>query len=75
MKIQCFFSISVVKFYIVLPRLGLEISFFFLIVTWLLNSSKWWPIEKKLVAIFKDKQNLFFYAINVLDGPSKIKLG
>ena len=31
---------------------------FFLIATWLLNSSKWLPIQKKLVAIFKGKQNL-----------------
>ena len=45
--------------------------FFFLIATWLLNSSKWYPIQKKLVAIFKDKQNLFFYAVIVLE----IKLG
>ena len=31
--------------------------------------------KKKLVAIFKDKQNLFFffYAVSVLDRPSKIK--
>ena len=33
-------------------------NFFFLIATWLLNSSKWQPIQKKLVMIFKDKQNL-----------------
>ena len=39
---------------------GRDINFFFLIATWLLNSSKWQPIQKKLVAIFKDKQNLFF---------------
>ena len=38
---------------------GREINFFFLIATWLLNSSKWQPIQKKLVAIFRDKQNLF----------------
>ena len=44
---------------------------FFLIANWLLNSSKWYPIQKKLVAIFKDKQNLFFYAVIVLE----IKLG
>ena len=31
-------------------------------------------MQKKLVAIFKDKQNLFFfYAVCVLDRPSKIK--
>ena len=33
-------------------------------------------MQKKLVAIFKDKQNLFFfffYAVSVLDRPSKIK--
>ena len=43
---------------------------FFLVATWLLNSSKWKPIQKKLVAIFKDKQNLF-HAVIVLE----IKLG
>ena len=35
-------------------------------------------MQKKLVAIFKDKQNLFFFffffnAVSVLDRPSKIK--
>ena len=33
-------------------------------------------MQKKLVAIFKDKQNLFFFfffnAVSVLDRPSKI---
>ena len=51
---------------------GHEINFFFQIATWLLNS-KWKPIQKKLVTIFKDKQNLF-YAVNVLERPFKIKL-
>ena len=37
--------------------------FFFLIATWLLNFSKWYPIQKKFVAIFKD---------SALDRPSKI---
>ena len=32
--------------------------FFFLIATWLLNFSKWSPIQKKFIAILKDKQNL-----------------
>ena len=31
--------------------------------------------SKKLVAIFKDKQNFFFYAVSVLDRPTKIKFG
>ena len=33
-------------------------------------------MQQKLVAIFKDKQNLFlffFYAVSVLNRPSKIK--
>ena len=36
-------------------------------------------MQKKLVAIFKDKQNLFFFlffffnAVSILDRPSKIK--
>ena len=40
---------------------GVKLNFFFLIATWLLNSSKWQPIKKKLVAIFKDKQNLLLH--------------
>ena len=52
----------------------MKLIFFFLIATRLLNSSKWLPIQKKLVTIFKDKQNLF-HAVDVLDRPSKIKLG
>ena len=40
---------------------GVKLNFFFLIATWLLNSSKWQPIQKKLVAIFKDKQNVVIY--------------
>ena len=51
---------------------GCEINFF-LKATRLLNSPKWWPIQKKLVATFKDKQDLFC-AVSVLDRPSKIKL-
>ena len=54
---------------------GVKFIFFFLIPTWFLNSSKWQPIKKKLVAIFKDKQHLFFNTVNVLHRPSKIKLG
>ena len=47
---------------------------FFLKATRLLNFSKWYPIQKKLVAIFKEKQT-FFYAVSVLDRTSKMKLG
>ena len=42
------------------------IFFFFLTATWLLNFSKWQPIQKTLVAIFRDKKTLF-YAMRVLD--------
>ena len=36
--------------------------------------SKWSPIQKKLVVIFKGKQP-FFYAVSILIQHSKIKLG
>ena len=53
---------------------GREINLFFLIAAWLLNFLEWQPIQKTFVAIFKDKQNLF-YAVSDLDKPSKIKFG
>ena len=46
---------------------------FFLKATRLLNFSKWYPIQKKLVAIFKERQTLF-YAVSILDSTSKMKL-
>ena len=45
--------------------------FFFLIATWLLNSSKWYPIQKKVGRHLQRQTKPFFYAVIVLE----IKLG
>ena len=53
---------------------GVKLNFFFLIATWLLNSSKWQPIKKSW-SPFSKTNKTFCYTVSVLDGPSKIKLG
>ena len=54
---------------------GREINFFFSDTHLVPKFFKVVANLKKLVAIFKDKQHLFFNTVNVLYRPSKIKLG
>ena len=52
---------------------GMKLVFFVVVGIWLLNSSKWQPIQKSLLPFSKTNKT-FFPAVSVLDRPSKIKL-